>query len=133
MNKSFWDGMLGLGKNVPRLPTEEMSYRMGERLSFRRPIWPGEPPFSESAPFFKLSLFCGALGALGGFGYGVWRVVTDHWSPGFGPDAVTALKWMGLGAGGGALLPAAVIVAAALGVIWLILSGLGLLLNLVAS
>lgn len=35
MGSSFWDGFLGIDKDVPRLPSEQVWYDMGARASFR--------------------------------------------------------------------------------------------------
>jgi hypothetical protein len=110
----------------------QLDYETGKRLGRRKShatVPPGTDVLGDSALIFKTSLVFAGLGAIGGFGYGLWLPLTDQVSPGLGVDAITVLKWTGVGAGAGALLPTAFIVALGLALIVGVLVGLGYLLD----
>lgn len=135
--KDFWGGFGAdpAAKYQPRSMSQQVDYEMGQRARGGQPggFHPGGGSLADAAGFFKGSLWTGVIGAVGGFGYGLWQLFTDAASPGLGADALTVLKWTGIGAGGGALVPAALIAGASAALLFGIFWALGLLLNFLSG
>jgi hypothetical protein len=133
----FIDGVVGdpLAKYKIRTPAQKTMYDWGRRVrgERRRPEpGPGPAPPGGSA-FVRWSLYLGGVGAIGGFCWGIWQAITLPGVHGLGPAVTTVLKWTAIGAGAGTLSLAGLVAAASLGLLWVILLGLGLLLNLLAG
>lgn len=117
-------------KDVPRTPSDKVAYEMGQRMRGpRTPRAVTPEDIEEAKGWLRWSLILGAVGAVAGCGYGIWLTL----SSGFGFQAAEVLKWTGIGAAAGALLPVGLVVALGVGIIAAILWGLGQLLNLLTS
>lgn len=117
-------------RDVPRTPSDQVAYEMGRRMRGpRRARAVTAEDREEAKAWLKWSLRLGLLGAVAGLGYGIWQVLAVSTGMGSDAQALTVLKWTGIGAVAGAALPIARVVAVCLGVLAAILWGLGQLLN----
>lgn len=132
MADPFSEGFYNLpgSKDVPRTPSDKMAYEMGQRMRGpRRPRAVTAEDVEEAKGWLRWSLILGVVGAVVGCGYGLWQAL----SSGFGLQAAEVLKWTGIGAAAGALLPVGLVLAVGLGIIAAILWVLGQLLGVLTS
>ncbi len=136
MGDPFNDGFYDLpgSKDVHRLPSEQVQYEMGRRMRGpRTPRAVTAEDVAEAKALLRWSLRLGLVGAVAGCGYGVWQALAAVAGAGFDTQAMTVLKWTGIGAGAGALLPVGLMLALGLGLIAAVFWGLGHLLNFLTS
>ena len=133
MADPFNEGFYNLpgSKDIPRTPSDQVQYEMGRRMRGPRSARPvTAQDVDEAKAWLRWTLRLGVVGAVVGFGYGLWLGLAG---PGFDPLALTVLKWTGIGTAVGAALPVGLVLALGLGLIAAILWGLGLLLNFLTS
>lgn len=131
-DSDFMDGVLDApgSRDRIRLPSEQVAYEMGRRVGGkdRRGVRVlTQSQIAEGHAFIRISLMLGLVGAVGGLGYGIWQWLAASATAG------AILKWVGIGAAGGALLPSALIAGVCLAFLAAIFWGLGMLLNLLTN
>lgn len=132
MGNPFNDGFFDTpgSRDLPRTPSDQVQYETGRRLRGPRRVRAVTPQdVAEAKGWLAWSLRLGLVGAVAGCGYGIWQAM----SSGFGVQAADVLKWTGIGAVAGALLPVGLVVAVGLGLMAVVLWGLGMLLNFLTS